>query len=307
MLPKDSLVGSPVAKYPSSYWNASDHWEYHYLDSAPSPGPAEFNFLSVYSNRSVRSSAVCTNPIFTVSTNSSRPGLVTIDYTETGKQVDVNRIATEGEEISYYTKPLPEVFSTADKITTDCGPGCSTVYAVEPKASFATPGTYENENSSFFYYECNITVLPTDANDPHTISMAHAALAAQAIALTGQATADFSRQGLRTEFVSYLFGVGFGQPQNNNPVTMADQLARFAIGVVAAAAQTNAKLTVQGNQPQQGVLLSIDLPVAFGVVLLLAALVQLVLLTTAVVLVSRLRKQEGARFEKQQGGTDYAG
>lgn len=293
-LPSESLVGIPVAQYPSSFWNATDHWEYIYLDSAPSPGPSDFNFLSVYSNRSITTSAICINPVFSTSTNLSRPGLVTIHQNDTGKLVDIPTAAILGEAITYLSRPIGPVF-TFKNITTDCGPGCSTVQVVEVAGGNPRQGTYFNPGAGFFYYECNVTVLPTDPTDNYTVSSIHAAIAAQAIGLSGNTDDAFFRQGIDTEYVTYSFGLPFGERQNNDPARMADQLARFAIGVIAAMAQTNPKLTVTGNQPRQGVRLAITLPAAFGVILLLAAFVQLILMTIAVVLVHRLVSRETAR------------
>ncbi|KAK4162822.1 hypothetical protein QBC43DRAFT_73633 [Cladorrhinum sp. PSN259] len=292
-LPKESLVGAPIIKYPWSFWNATDHWEYIFMDSAPSPGPSDFNFLSVYSNRTVKSSAICTNPVYTWSSNDSMPHILTIYHNDTGKVVYFPMAARMREAITYLTRSIPRWFGLKEE-TTDCGPGCSTVYVTETITGEAVPGTYYNDNSGFFYHECNVTVLPTDLNDKYTLPPMYGAMAAQSIALAGYVDPVFSRAVIETEYVQYDLDPSFGGRQYNSNKGVADMLARFAIGTVAAMAQTNPKVTVTGNQPRQGVRLEISLPVGFAIVLLLVALVQLLLLVLAVVLVQRLPRWEGA-------------
>lgn len=92
------------------------------------------------------------------------------------------------------------------------------------------------------------------------------------------------------QFASYNLGLEFGQAQNNNVTSMAKMLSRYAIGVVAAAARSNPRVTVQGHTPRQGVRLVLEKPVVFGAILIATAAAQLVLLVVMIILVRTLGK-----------------
>jgi hypothetical protein len=80
----------------------------------------------------------------------------------------------------------------------------------------------------------------------------------------------------------------FGEPQNNSVVEMASLLSRFAIGVVAAAAETNPKAIVPGHAPAQGVRIQLRSPVLFSLILVSIGLIQSCLFVIAVKFGSRL-------------------
>lgn len=66
---------------------------------------------------------------------------------------------------------------------------------------------------------------------------------------------------------------------------MASLLSRFAIGVVAAAAQTNPSKIVQGAQPAQGVRIHFESAVIFHLILGLTGGIQLLLVVIATLVV----------------------
>lgn len=96
----------------------------------------------------------------------------------------------------------------------------------------------------FFYYESNVTLSSKDLNDPQTLNSINSAVAGQATAPSGEYRTEFNSEA---EFVAYNLGLPFGRQQNNDVKGMAQLLARYVMGVVAAAAQTNPKLTIIGD------------------------------------------------------------
>ena len=276
------------------FWNADDHWEYHYLNSALDIVSAGTNYLAVYSDRKVSSSAVCATPEYN-STIDGAQGLIIINQTS-GRDFTFDSMALGLESNTYATVPILRQLRTdvcGSRVgcsTGECGPGCSTVHVLEPKSGEAVPGSFDSPTSGFFYYECNITVssdpAPTSDLDSLTLAPMMAAAAAQAIALNGDAT--ISAVGAPPLSRSYNWELPFGTPFNNSAPDMADQLARFAIGVVAAAASTNPRMAVEGRPPAQGVRLELQQPVAFAVIMGVVAGLQLLLMVAAVVLVGRV-------------------
>lgn len=292
-LPSVPLAGEPLAKFPAMFWNADDHWEYHYLNSALDFVSAGTNYLAVYSDRKVSSSAVCATPGYN-STIDRTQGLILVNQTS-GRNFTFDSVALGLESNTYATVPILRQLRTdvcGSRVgcsTGECGPGCSTVHVMEPKSGEAVPGSFDSPTSGFFYYECNITVSsdppPTSDLDSFTLAPMLAAAAAQAIALNGDATLNGLDAPLSR---SYNWELPFGTPFNNSAPDMADQLARFAIGVVAATASTNPRMAVPGRPPAQGVRLELQNPVAFAVILGATAGLQLLLMVVAVILVGRV-------------------
>jgi hypothetical protein len=301
MLPNVSLVDQPVAKFPSTYWNATDHWEYVYTNSAPVQGSQDFNFISVYSNRTVRSSAICNTPPYRFAVNQTAQ-VVTIQQTQKNRSAIFPSIALGVESLYYLTTPVLK----RQNSTGVCGPGCSTIHALEVATGPPAEGSFVHESSNFYYYECNITVASADPSDVFGLSPTNAAVAAQAIALSGQLRPELLdvRSGTN-EYTSYNFGLQFGEAQNNSASGMASMVSRFAIGAVAAAAQTNPKILVPGRQPRQGVRLVLDQPVAFTVVLCIAAALQLGFLCLAALLVHGIDVPEELREEREDTARKY--
>lgn len=292
-LPPMPLAGEPLAKFPAMFWNADDHWEYHYLNSALDFVSAGTNYLAVYSDRKVSSSAVCATPEYN-STIDKAQALILVNQTS-GRNFTFDSVALGLESNTYATVPILRQLRTdvcGSRVgcsTGECGPGCSTVHVMEPKSGEAVPGSFDSPTSGFFYYECNVTVSsdppPTSDLDSLTLAPMLAAAAAQAIALNGDATLNGLDAPLSR---SYNWELPFGTPFNNSAPDMADQLARFAIGVVAATASTNPRMAVPGRPPAQGVRLELQEPVAFAVIMGATAGLQLLLTVVAVILVGRV-------------------
>ncbi|KAK1760078.1 hypothetical protein QBC47DRAFT_290914 [Echria macrotheca] len=287
-LPSNSLAGTPVAQNPYEYWDAGGHWEFIFATSAPGAASAQdFNFLSVYSNQSVRSTATCRTPSYTFNDSSA-----TLEIRTENQTILFPGEPLADEAMTYLTEPI--LSQNPDKpITTGiCGPGCSTVHVLEPMTAqpVEDPESAFQPGSYFYYYQCNVTLTPVGGDDNHAgmfnLTPTAAAVAAQAIALSGARppgpTANTTGTGMYT---AYTLGLEFGQAQSNNATGMARMLSRFAIGVVAAAARTNPRMVVGGYPPRQGVRLVLDKPVAFGGILVATAVVQLGLLIGAVVAV----------------------
>lgn len=301
VLPSVPLAGEPLAKFPAAFWKTDDHWEYHYLNSALDVVSAGTNYLAVYSDRKVSSSAVCATPEYN-STIDRAQSLIIVNQTS-GRDFTFNSIALGIESNTYGTLPILEQLRTdvcGSRVgcnTGECGPGCSTVHVLEPKSGEAVEGsTFDSPTSGFFYYECNVTVSsdPPPASDLDNLTLAPmlAAAAAQAIALNGLASID---PGV-TLSRSYNWELPFGTPFNNSAPDMADQIARYAIAVVAAAASTNPRMAIPGQAPAQGVRLELEEPVAFAVIMGLVAGLQLLLLVVAVFLVGRVNVPENQEW-----------
>ncbi|KAK0654745.1 hypothetical protein B0T16DRAFT_256 [Cercophora newfieldiana] len=298
-LPSTPMEDEPVARHPASVWDAGSHWEYIFLNSAPAHQSQDFNYLSVYSNQSVRSSGVCTTPPYDFTINKTA-GAVSIRQTDSNTTAIFPSIALGVESIYYLTTPA---LIGRSGTTGSCGPGCSTIHALEPMAGPPAEGSYFNPESTFFYYSCNITVSTSSPSaGPFNFSATNAAVAAQAIALSEQ-TAPTTNGSLSTDvYTSYSFGLQYGEAQNNSATGMASMMSRFAIGAVAATAHTNPKRMVPGRQPRQGVRLVLEEPVAFVAVLAVAAGLQLGLLLVAAALVRAVTVEERVEGDWLQVG-----
>ncbi|KAI9669554.1 MAG: hypothetical protein M1817_004597 [Caeruleum heppii] len=244
-LPDEPLGGKPWASNPAGFWNATDHWEYVFLDTALG-GRSSQGVLSIYTNRVVKSRGVCTTPPYEITVNDT---LATVRLLEDDRAVTIPSIVLGGESVSYITKPI--LLNQGAKWT--CGDGCSNVKVIEPQAGPPVPGSsfIAGPGSPYFFYDCNITVTANSQD----LSLSQAAVAAQAIALSGQIHEQWriaDEDNRNNQYVSYNFGLPFGTPQNNSVSGMASLVSRFAIGVVAAAAQNNPPRLVQGHSPMQG-------------------------------------------------------
>lgn len=300
VLPSVPLAGEPLGKFPAMFWRADDHWEYHYLNSVLHTVSAGTNYLAVYSDRKVSSSAVCATPEYNTTIDRDR-SLILVNQTS-GRDFTFDSVAAGLESNTYGTVPILRQLRTdvcGSRVgcgTGECGPGCSTVHVLEPKSGEAAPGSFDNKASLFFYYECNITVSsdPPPASDLDSLTLAPmlAAAAAQAIALDGSTSADPGAPSSR----SFNWELPFGTPLNNSAPGMADQLARYAVGVVAATASTNPRMAVPGRPPAQGVRLELQEPVAFAVIMGATAGLQLLLLVVAVILVGRVYVPENQEW-----------
>ena len=297
MRPEQKLDGLPWASNPAAFWNATDHWEYVSLNSTPSNYDNRPGMLSVYTNRMVRSSGVCTTPAYNLSTtsiptnqyditgisvtgssapNASDSKTVVAEFTllESNETV-LFPLASLGVEGTYYlSSPFNESV---------CGPGCGNIKVVETASGPPAPGSFVGYPGVYFY-ECNITVTSLPDSSPGSLPPDKGSLAARAIALSGA----IQQIDDRWEYVYYSLGVAFGAAQNNSATGMASLISRFAIGVVAAAAQTNQPKTVLGHVPTQGLRLTLDYPLAFGLILGLTGGIQVLLVLFTAIACGRL-------------------
>lgn len=267
LLPSRPLQGIPWASNPAGFWNATDHWQYTFLDSAPLRGSASVQYLSMYSNRTINSTASCRTPPFKITTEEL---LAQVDLIEENQTCFFPLIGLGLESIYYLTTLMKN-----DGIQTgSCGPGCANVKAIEPMThASVNESNFKGANNTFFY-DCNITVS-ADASD---LAPVKGAIAAQAIALSGQVHPEFqSTKAPWNQYVGYNFGLPFGEPQNNSAIGMASMMSRFSIGVISAAAQTNPSKIVAGRLLVQGVRLQFDSRFGFDFILLLTGSVQTVL------------------------------
>jgi hypothetical protein len=161
--------------------------------------------------------------------------------------------------------------------TLSCGPGCSIVTAFE--ASEASP----------WYYSCNVTVESvTGATLPeHEIGARLRNLASGAIALQGYEVSSFV-QDSRFQFQIYPAESIFGTPRHGKTESMAMMMTRFAVGVVAVAAENNGRLTVQGLVPMAGLAIRVEHWNYIHMILLITAGMQLLLGLVAALVASRV-------------------
>lgn len=277
MLPKYPLGGKPWASNPAAIWNGTDHWEHVFRDSAPTLGASGPNPLSIYTDKTVNSTGVCTTPPYRLNIKN---GLAVITFLDANQTANFPAIALGLESIFYLVTP---VLYTGERNST-CGPGCSNVKVLEPAAGPPAPGSFIAD-SPYFIYDCNITVLSNNQD----LSPLNAAVAAQAIGLSGQIHPELQNTTKSyNEYIAYNFGLPFGEAQNNSATGMASLLSRFAIGVVAAAAQTNPSIMVKGGQPAQGVRIQLESPAGFHIILALTGGLQLLLVIIAAIVVQRI-------------------
>lgn len=274
MLPTAPLKDTPWAANPAPFWNATDHWEYVFLDSAvlnspSSEGSTTLNAISIYTDRIVTVSGTCQTPAFWPNTTDH---LQIINVKSTGEAIYFPLLPSESESIYFLTTPI------LDTPTVQCGLGCGNVKVLETATAPPVPGSAAS-SLLFYYYDCNTTVSAavTDLLD------INAAVAAQAIALSGQIHTEIFTEGPgNNQWVSYNLGLPFGEAQNNSATGMANLISRFAIGVVAAAAETNPKTVIPGHAPAQGVRVQLDNPLLFSLILILTGLIQSCLFSFAV-------------------------
>ncbi|KAF2465234.1 uncharacterized protein BDR25DRAFT_346306 [Lindgomyces ingoldianus] len=296
-LPSKPLKDRPEAFSPAVFWNASDHWQYNFLDSAPlksgsASSSADSSSISMYTEHTVNVSGVCQTPAFTLN-STERLQIITI--TNTGEIVFFPPLAGLQESIFYLTNPI------LDEPRANCGPRCGVVKVIEAATGPPAPGS-DPSSKPFYYYDCNITVSAATTN----LSDTNAIVAAQAIALSGQVHQGMLEIGRRDQFMSYNNGLPFGESQNNSATGMADLISRFAIGVVAAAAQTNPKVVVQGHAPVQGVRLELEKPLVFNLILILTAAIHSVLFCSAAWFYSRLDVRKEAVLSQTDGERRFA-
>lgn len=202
----------------------------------------------IFTNRTVNATWSCDSWLVTQGGNGTSTSLTIILDSKGDFQYINIPYAGGSNQTTFITNPN----------TYNCGPGCSTVHALE--ASDFKP----------WWYECNITVSPThNATLPeHEIGEALARMAAAGIALQGHVVEAIQ---LKTEdqFQYYPATSYYGYPNGGDPDLMGSNIAQFAIGVVAAAANWNPQLQVAGRQPNTGSQLQVDwkfIAITFGLI-----------------------------------------
>ncbi|MCJ1348039.1 hypothetical protein MMC31_006270 [Peltigera leucophlebia] len=295
MLPDYPLAGTPWASNPASFWNATDHWEYIFLDSAPLTRFLGPSFLSIHTDRIVKSSAICKTPPYAITI---RDSLAVIKLVDTNQTVEFPKIALGLESTYYLTRPaISGRTTTSISTTTTNGIARSTYWGPPAPESFVNklqPG--------YLFYHCNITAESNDTrNQQQQLRPQTAAVAEQAIALSGRIHSELKNRTLsNNQYFTYNFGLPFGEPQNNSAAGMAELLSRFAIGVIAATAQTNPPITIPGQTPKQGIRLKLNAPVAFYLILALIAGIQLVLIIFNAVVVSPIKIPDEIPWSHQE-------
>ncbi|KAM0324588.1 hypothetical protein ACHAQA_007975 [Verticillium albo-atrum] len=163
-----------------------------------------------------------------------------------------------------------------------CGPGCGAITVFE--ASTDHP----------WLYECNTTVgTMSNARLPeHAISDDFAWMVAQAIALQGYSTTA-ANEDLVVQGVVYPAESVWGLPMNGSVDALELSMSRFAIGVLAIAAQSNSDFVVWGQTPTVGQKLNMEHWEIIHLIMGLTAGLQLVLGVAAALIAHRVVIPEG--------------
>lgn len=215
---------------------------------------ADFQPTVVATDRRIHSSATCI-PHQVVGGGDGGSTNITIDIG--GGQNRTMQIAFAGgtNQTTYMTNT-----------SMTCGTGCGVVTA------------FESGPAASWYYTCNVTVgAATNATQPaHQVSDSVRLLAAQGIALQGYGVLSFVDDS-RSQYQSYPAETEFGLATMGIADAMAMRMSRFAIGVIAAAADFNNDLTIPGYPPVRGSHVKVDHWDYAALILLAAVIAQLVL------------------------------
>ncbi|WQF87643.1 hypothetical protein CDEST_12657 [Colletotrichum destructivum] len=170
-----------------------------------------------------------------------------------------------------------------------CGPGCATVTA------------FEASDSAPWYYACNITVgeVANATRPEHQVGSNLTALAAAAIALQGYAASSLVN-ATDLQYQMYPAESVFGTPKEGKTWVMEGMLSRFAIGVVAVAAESNEEQVVEGMMPMKGTKLSVSHWNLIHLILTLTAALQLALGIAAALVANRVVVPDGGAVEMAQ-------
>jgi hypothetical protein len=191
--------------------------------------------IAVFTNRTINSTWNCNSNIVLEGGNGSTHDLKVL-------------LNTNGSTTSKYipiTSGLNQTTFMTDPENNDCGVGCSTVEAFEASTTQA------------WWYTCNITIsnVTNAIRQEHLVSQNFAKMAASAIALQGYGIID---QNTTTQYQYYPAESIYGYPAAGDADVMGSNIGLFAIGVVATAVQWNLALPVPGDEPNQGVALSVE-------------------------------------------------
>ncbi|KAK2605787.1 hypothetical protein N8I77_008601 [Diaporthe amygdali] len=218
------------------------------------PNDADFQPIVVATDRRIDSSGTCIR----------HQVLAGGDGGSTNVTIDVGGGENRTIEIPFAGGTNQTTYMTNTSL--DCGAGCGVVTAFESSPTIS------------WYYDCNVTVgAATNATQPaHQVSNHVRLLAAQGIALQGYAVLSFVDDS-RSQYQSYPAETAFGLAAGGDADAMAMRMARFAIGVISAAADSNNEMIIQGYPPVRGSRVKVDHWDYASLILLSAVVAQLVL------------------------------
>lgn len=218
------------------------------------PKGADFQPIVVATDRRINTSGTCI-PHKVVAGGDGATTNITIDAGDGTNRTIQMPFAGGTNQTTYMTNT-----------SVTCGAGCGVLTA------------FESAPANSWYYECNVTVgAATNATQPaHQVSDHVRLLAAQGIALQGYAVLSFVDDS-RSQYQSYPAETAFGLAAEGAADAMAMRMARFAIGVIAAAADSNNDVSIQGYPPVRGSRVKVDHWDYASLILLSAVCAQLVL------------------------------
>lgn len=214
-------ANSPVIFYGYDTNGILTHWEYIFLDEnadAANDTSISGSPPRIFTNRTVNATYSCNSWLVTEGGNGTSTNLsIILDAKGDFKHISIP-YAGGSNQTTFMTNPN----------SNDCGPGCSTVNALE--ASDLKP----------WWYECNITVSETHnaTLKEHQIGQPLAKMAAAGIALQGHIV-EASQLTTGDQFQYYPATSFYGYPNEGDVNLMGSNIAQFAIGVVATAADWN--------------------------------------------------------------------
>ncbi|KAK1579717.1 uncharacterized protein LY79DRAFT_522246 [Colletotrichum navitas] len=235
------------------------------------------NPLTIATNRSINSTSICGAWPVTSGGNGSIPN-ITVALENNGR-FELNLPVRGGtDQTTFMTN-----------IGSNCGPGCAVVAA------------FEASDTSPWYYSCNVTVgqVANATRPEHQVGSNLTALAAAAIALQGYAASSMATNA-SFQYQIYPAESIFGTPLNGTTESMQKLLSRFAIGVIAVAAETNDKYVVEGTMPLKGTKLNVSHWNFINLILILTATLQLSLGVAAALVANRVVVPDGGAVEMAQ-------
>lgn len=218
------------------------------------PADADFQPIVVATDRKISSTGTCLRHKVVAGGDGSGTN-ITIEAGDGGNRTIQISFAGGMNQTTYMTNT-----------SLSCGTGCGVVTA------------FESSPKTSWYYNCNVTVgAATNATQAaHNVSDAVRLLAAQGIALQGYAVLSYVDDS-RSQYQSYPAETAFGLAAEGDANVMAMRMVRFAIGVIAAAADSNNDVTIPGYPPVRGSRLKVDHWDYASLILLSAVCAQLVL------------------------------
>lgn len=218
------------------------------------PPDVDFQPIVVATDRRISSGGTCTR-------NQVVAGN---DGASTNITIDAGNGQNRTIQIAFAGGTNQTTYMTNTSVT--CGAGCGVLTA------------FESAPNTSWYYDCNVTVgAATNATQPaHQVSDNVRLLAAQGIALQGYAVLSYVDDS-RSQYQSYPAETAFGLAAEGDTDVMAMRMARFAIGVIAAAADSNNDVSIQGYPPVRGSRVKVDHWDYASLILLSAVIAQLVL------------------------------